>query len=38
MWNEELWEEERDACDLADQQMRAVSDATLTHVIHNLGK
>ena len=38
MWNEEFWEDKRDSCDLADQQIKAVFDATLTQVIHNLGK
>ena len=38
MWNDELWEENRDFCDVAEQQKRAVFDVTMTQIVHALGK
>ena len=38
MWNTELWEEERDFCDRAEEQKREIFNLAMTQTVHALGK
>lgn len=38
MWNAELWEDQRDYCEVTEQQKRAIFDMTMTQAVHALGR
>lgn len=38
MWNTELWEDQRDFCDNAEQQRQTIFNMTMTQTVHALGK